>query len=338
MGKAYKYRGGIGIFDGEGKSIFHRDVDTLAQNQIYLPTVGELNDPTEGFYDDWQIKSFVAQHKRESKQFIKAYRDIKNKFKEVGIYSLSRNVDNELLWAYYATGHTGFAIEYDTDLLARSLNYNRYLPLLHKLDVAYTGKVPQLTMSDIPPINPNFRSFLQITLASKSNSWIHEQEIRLIFEYAGLFEIDYRAVTAIYFGCRMQQQEMDYIMEKLKGKGMSYYKMELMPKSYKFEPKKITDKYVNANSPKTQKKYNFEKLLSSACLSEDEIVQFRDYFKKALDIVSNDLTISSIYLIALSYSDTIPILKVFTKTKFDVAPVKAFQFSINEHNELVQLD
>lgn len=130
MGKAYKYRGGIGIFDGEGNSIFHRDVNTLANNEIYLPTINELNDPTEGFFDDSQIKRFVDQHRRVSEQFVKAYRDIQKKSGEVGIYSLSRNVDNELLWAYYATGHTGFAIEYDTDILAKSSNYNKYMPLL----------------------------------------------------------------------------------------------------------------------------------------------------------------------------------------------------------------
>lgn len=338
MGKAYKYRGGIGLFDDKGKSIFHRDIDTLADNKIYLPTISQLNDPTEGFFDDLQIKHFVAQHKRGSKQFVKAYRDYKKKRGEVGIYSLSRNVDNELLWAYYATGHSGFAIEFDTELLAKSLNYNRYIPLLHELDVAYKESVPQLTMADLPPICPDFKSFLQKTLASKSNSWRHEQEIRLIFEYTGLFEIDYRAVTAIYFGCRMQQQEMDYIMEYLKGKSISYYKMELIPTSYKFEPKKITDKFANANPPKTQIKYDFEKLLSSACLLEDEIVQFRDYFKKALDIVSIDTTISSIYLIALCNSGKTPILKVFANTRIDIAPVKTFQFLINENKELVQLD
>ena len=38
MRNCYKYRGGIGVFDKDGKSIFDRDVNTLANNQIYLPT------------------------------------------------------------------------------------------------------------------------------------------------------------------------------------------------------------------------------------------------------------------------------------------------------------
>ena len=59
MKKAYKYRGGIGVFDQEGHSIFERDVNTLVNNQIYLPTVDLLNDPTEGFYNDFDITSLL---------------------------------------------------------------------------------------------------------------------------------------------------------------------------------------------------------------------------------------------------------------------------------------
>ena len=44
MGRAYKYRRGIGIFDDKGNSIFHRGVDTLADNEICIPTINELNE------------------------------------------------------------------------------------------------------------------------------------------------------------------------------------------------------------------------------------------------------------------------------------------------------
>lgn len=59
MKKVYEYRGGIGVFDQEGQSIFERDVNTLVNNQIYLPTVDLLNDPTEGFYNDSDITSLL---------------------------------------------------------------------------------------------------------------------------------------------------------------------------------------------------------------------------------------------------------------------------------------
>ena len=52
MSKAYKYRGGRGVLDKDGYSIFERDVTILANNQLYLPTKDGLNDPTEGVYGD----------------------------------------------------------------------------------------------------------------------------------------------------------------------------------------------------------------------------------------------------------------------------------------------
>lgn len=68
MTKAYKYRGGIGILDKDGKSIFERDVNTIVNNQIYLPTKYELNDPTEGFFDDDAITLFLEQYKDYSSE------------------------------------------------------------------------------------------------------------------------------------------------------------------------------------------------------------------------------------------------------------------------------
>lgn len=122
MRKCYKYRGGIGVFDKNGKSIFDRDVSTLANNQIYLPTKSELNDPTEGFCSDYKIISLIEVLKRFSGDVKKQYQGLLEKFSQIGIYSLSNNVTNELLWAYYGGGHTGFAIEYDIDTLKDSLN------------------------------------------------------------------------------------------------------------------------------------------------------------------------------------------------------------------------
>ena len=58
MTKAYKYRGGRGILDKDGKSIFERDVATLVNNQLYLPTKDGLNDPTEGVYGDDALRIF----------------------------------------------------------------------------------------------------------------------------------------------------------------------------------------------------------------------------------------------------------------------------------------
>ena len=91
MRNCYKYRGGIGLFDKDGKSIFDRDVKTLENNQIYLPTKSELNDPTEGFCNDYKIISLIEAFKQFSGDVKKQYQELLEKFAQIGIYSLSNN-------------------------------------------------------------------------------------------------------------------------------------------------------------------------------------------------------------------------------------------------------
>lgn len=235
--KGYKYRSGIGILDKDGKSIFERDVNTIVNNQIYLPTKDELNDPTEGFYDDVSFIKLLDTFKGYSSEVKKQYYKLLDKFKNIGVYSLSKNNDNELLWAYYASGHTGFAIEYDIDILKESLNHNAYFQFVFDFDVDYVERIPQVDISLLHDKNHNL--MLKTFLGSKSLSWEHEDEYRLIFDGNGLFDIDYRAITGIYFGYRMHEDEEDFIMDKLKGRRLNYFKMELIDHSYNLSRKEL---------------------------------------------------------------------------------------------------
>ena len=140
--KGYKYRGGIGLSDKDGKSIFERDINNIVNNQVYLPIKDELNDPTEGFYNDDAITSLLDTLKEYSANVKTQYNGLLEKFNNVGVYSLSKNNDNELLWAYYASGHTGFSIEYDIDILKESLNHNRYFQFIYDFDVNYVKRIP----------------------------------------------------------------------------------------------------------------------------------------------------------------------------------------------------
>ena len=49
---AYKFRSGRGTKDSEGKNVFERDMTLLSRDTIYVPTVEQLNDPTEALVDD----------------------------------------------------------------------------------------------------------------------------------------------------------------------------------------------------------------------------------------------------------------------------------------------
>ena len=336
MTKAYKYRGGQGILDKDGKSIFERDVATLVNNQLYLPTKDGLNDPTEGVYRDDALRMFFNVFSKYSHNVEEQYNKFTERFGKVGVYSLSKTFDNELLWAYYASGHTGFAIEYDIDILEQSLNYNTYAQQLYKFDVEYLNDVPQI---DISTIRGNeMVEMLKRFIGTKSSSWAHEKEVRLIFENTGLFEIDYKAVTAIYFGCRMPDSDIDYIMKKLKGRGLKYFKMVNVNNSYRFEAKEVEDKYSDA--PKYVENcvsYDIDNLLLCGGLNEEEIATYKSYFINALEMVKDDPNITEFYLATISYNQQELILKIFGYTKNPLAPVKPFEFRVGDNNKVLRI-
>lgn len=336
MAKAYKYRSGNGVFDKDGNSIFVRDIATIAKNQIFLPARRNLNDPTEGIYNDLPFKAFLNTFKMYSKNVQEQYEKFIEKLENVGVYSLSKTFNNELLWTYYASAHTGFAIEYDLDKLEQSLNHNQYIQQFIKLDVDYLEKIPQI---DISIFKKDVNEVLKRCIGTKSISWSHENELRLIFENTGLFEIDFRAVSAIYFGCRMPEKDIDYIMNELKGRGLNYYKMVNVENSYRFEAKPIKDKYPDA--PRyiaNNVSYDIDDLLLCGGLEKEEIHTYKKYFEKILEMIKVDPQIEKFYLATISYEQQGPILKVFGNTKSKFPPIKEFKFKIDNHGELVQIN
>lgn len=60
-----------------------------------------MNDPTEGFYNDSGITSLLDVFKDYFQNVKKQYAEFLEKLTQKGVYSLSNNINNELLWAYY---------------------------------------------------------------------------------------------------------------------------------------------------------------------------------------------------------------------------------------------
>lgn len=337
MSKGYKYRGGKGLLSASGDSIFERDVQTIVNNQIYLPTILELNDPTEGFYNDSEISNIINLFDSYSANVKDGYNSLVQKFKDVGIYSLSKNYDNELLWAYYADGHNGFAIEYDVEIVKQSLNHNPYIQLVYDFNVEYLLSVPKIGKEIFN--KKNTKETLVKFLGSKSLSWKHEEEYRLVFENKGLFDIDHRAVIAIYFGYRMQDSEIDYIMNKLKGRGLQYYKMDLLDKSYKLISKQIKDKYIdcpiyNANVIN----YDIEQLLGYGGLFGAEANLYRDKFIAAIESIKYEPLIKNFYMVSVNDTDkTNLIFTVWANTKSGFPPIREFCFKLNKEGEITRI-
>ena len=225
MTKVYKYRADI-----------YRDLLTLVNNQIYAPTVQNLNDPAETIVDDsemYKVFDFIENNGLPKKIAEDNYNKIKAQVRtELGIFSLSKTVINELLWAYYTNGHKGFCIEYDFEQLQSSLSKGH----LHSIfNVQYKNDTPEFSINSEIKILGNPVQFIKCLIATKSMAWEREEEIRMTLYSSGLFEISPESVTGIYFGLRMSESDKELIKNSLKGRNIKYYQMKLKPNSYLLE-------------------------------------------------------------------------------------------------------
>lgn len=231
----YKYRGGA----------FERDLESLKNDTFWASSTSQLNDPCEGLVsiDSYHqqigvLKNIFYQHSDNLSLIEQSFQNIIDmKDTKLGIFSLSKRYDDELLWAHYANSHKGFCIEYDLDrLLAKQNPRHRFF------DVQYSDKIQNLDFSQIlEKDNPD--NLVQQMLGYKSQRWAYEQELRIITENQGINFYDYRAVKAIYFGFKTSNKEIEQLMETLQGRKIKYFQMYLKPNSFKFEAKTIEDKF-----------------------------------------------------------------------------------------------
>jgi len=234
----YKYRdGNINKFEREKISNFERDLSAIEKNYFWASNIEQLNDPCEGMVtkDNFEKQSgclglFINKNSKKSLKNVDTVLEDTISFREkLGIYSLSQTFSDEVLWAHYGNSHKGFCIEFDLDILLEDYE--------HSFSVTYSEKPADI---GIPDVANNSQIFEKI-VGHKSSRWKHEQEIRILTNSDGENLYNYKAVKAIYFGLRMNQDQKIKIMNRLKGRGINYYQIERIPKTYKFEAKPIED-------------------------------------------------------------------------------------------------
>jgi hypothetical protein len=143
----YKYRS---ITD------FKRFIDIVVNQRLYAPKYEDLNDPMEGHYIySKRLNNFSPNL-------------IYNEKIRLGICSLSKEKDNQLMWSHYADGDKGVAI-------GVKLKGNNEV-----VDVQYSG----LLSID----NNNFHN-AQSILSHKLEIWSYENEVRVFVKDQNYVEI-----------------------------------------------------------------------------------------------------------------------------------------------------
>lgn len=327
---AYKYRPGRGVKDSEGNDVFKRDIDLLADDSIYVPTVDQLNDPSEAFFNDEAfnfslrlIRSLVDNNSVNRVE--ESFRNLIANIHSSGVYSLSKEIRNELMWAYYASGHSGYAIIFDTGVLSKSFGRGKWGGM-YEFDVKYSPTVPLFDMNKVN----NQQEWMLCLIGTKSMAWKHEAEHRLIFDTGGrCMKIDYRAIKGFVFGCRMEDADIDYVMKSFAGRDMEYYQVVHRDKSYELSLESLDDKYLTADKCCPNKvPYDVEALLESDKLIDGVGYKYRKFVEEALLEVSREPFVTNIYQIVVSDDNEAPHILVWTNVKQDgsIRPVKSFEF------------
>jgi len=292
--KVFKYRGGS----------FDRDLQSLTENFFWAPTRHDLNDPFEGLFDDsflsFQLdamfKFFGRTSRLDSHQasLLASLKELLAYVDKCGIFSLSKTPLEELLWAHYGDSHKGFCLEYDLEkLIEFDLNDYRYF------DVTYSNTPQSIDFSSVCGNDPS--KVLKAMLGSKSNAWEYEKEIRVVPSKSGKHHYDYRALTSVYFGARMSEDQKVLMMEKLQGRGVSYFTIVLKAGSYVLQAEELVDKYQGV------KKYmdglaEVEDHAIRELPVNDKYKKYEEYLHKAAEIVRREPYCNKIELVEFSSS------------------------------------
>jgi hypothetical protein len=224
----YKYR------DYDNK--FHKRA--INDNEIYIPSANEFNDPLDSKtpfrYKDEdlteeniflkalqmakrnhkslkeeQYHKIAFENQRKGLLFDEQHiakfdeADYKQICRDYGIYCLTPNSLNFLMWSYYANSHKGFCIGYSSPNLFDSGLFSM------GGQVVYRNNFPKLPL--FPTENDHI--FLNI-FYTKWKIWKHESEYRLVHRYKydkkgreDIFELPNESIAEIVFGCQFPENE-----------------------------------------------------------------------------------------------------------------------------------
>lgn len=160
-------------------------VDILLNRRLYCAHWRDLNDPMEGTCSTLVINE---EHKRQQ-----ARQAIYNEKVKLRICSLSTTYKKHTMWAYYANGFKGLAIELEIDEKK-----------LHRVDYASGARIQEWADGSSP------NKIARDILTKKHSDWKDEHEFRLLHD-AQYFQLAPGSIRGIILGSRIEksfEQEM----------------------------------------------------------------------------------------------------------------------------------
>lgn len=151
--------------------------------------------------------------------------NLQSKIKRTGIFSLTEDCDNELMWAHYGDSSKGLALGFE------SVKGSKLLDTKKCIKVEYSNKMPDFSdMNFIIETKINFGgenetklsfddpTFRRI-ISNKTPTWNYEKEWRYVEEESGEYDFP-GPLVEIVFGCRCQPKVREKYINYVKDMGL----------------------------------------------------------------------------------------------------------------------
>lgn len=147
-------------------------------------------------------------------------KDMHKRLSKVGIFSLSEDCSNELMWAHYGANHEGIALGFSTIGDCKLSSQRHCLPIIYTREKPTFKSGFKNEVQIMPPgsgqANIQRVSFeddvFRSTISTKTPAWYYEKEWRYVEESHGLFDFP-GIISHVVFGLRMNDERKDYYKE-----------------------------------------------------------------------------------------------------------------------------
>jgi hypothetical protein len=174
---------------------------------------------------------------RDPKLFSKRVNEMMDSL--IGVFTLTEDNTNILMWSHYADSHKGFCVEYDSQrLLQICYNYAKIGDFIVAIKVKYSSIYPQINPYKLNHDDEDYLDYMDC-LTVKSEVWSYEKEWRLIYSRHPNEALSFpdNIVKAIYFGVNCSDENINTVKNLTKEKKIipKFYKAELRKREFGIE-------------------------------------------------------------------------------------------------------
>jgi hypothetical protein len=157
-----------------------------------------------------------------------------------GIFSLSADFNNILLWSHYAASHTGFVVglDFKNNLSELLLSYYKtHNKIMSFFEVKYSSELPRGNIYD------NDQDFLQLCMFTKAIAWSYEKEYRILLQNGPdtVATIPNGIIKRLILGCKISENNRNSVIDILRSRNdnISLFQSEISDKKFELKFRKI---------------------------------------------------------------------------------------------------